>query len=170
VPYSAPAPLGRAHEIGDFACGEASLDIWLRRHARQAHASGSARVFVTTSAADRVVGYYALAAGAVEPADATPRLKKGQPAARAVPVVVLARLAIDVRHQGRGLGASLLQDALLRCAGAADSVGVRAVVVHALSAEARSFYLRFGFERSPTDPLHLILLMKDLRRLLDSFR
>lgn len=110
----------------------------------------------------QIVGYYALAAGQVLPADATVRLLKGQPTARPVPVIILARLAVDERHQGRGIGRSLLQDALLRCAGVADQIGVRAVVVHAVDADARAWYLRFGFEPSPTDSLHLILLMKDL--------
>jgi len=114
---------------------------------------------------DKVIGYYALAVGQVEPGDATERLLKGQPAKRPVPVLLIARLAIDYRYQGRGVGASLLQDALLRCAAAAEIVGVRALVAHA-NEHASGFYDRFGFEASPTDPLHRILLMKDLRRFL----
>lgn len=87
---------------------------------------------------------------------------------RAVPALLVARLAIDGEYQGRGIGRSLLMDALLRCAGVASEIGVRAVLVHALHEDATRFYTRFGFEPSPTDPLHLILLMKDLRKLLDS--
>jgi predicted N-acetyltransferase YhbS len=113
-----------------------------------------------------VVGYYALTAGEVEAADATTRLLKGQPAGRAVPVLVLARLAVDQGHQGRGVGRSLLQDALLRCDAVAQSVGVRAVVAHA-HPEAARFYDYFGFEASPTDRLHRILLFKDLRKFLE---
>jgi predicted N-acetyltransferase YhbS len=113
-----------------------------------------------------VVGYYALAIGQVEPGDGTERLPKGQPMHRPVPVLVLARLAVDQKHQERGVGRSLLQDALLRCPGVAESVGVRAVVAHAAE-EAGGFYDRFGFEASPTNHLHRILLMKDLRRFLD---
>jgi predicted N-acetyltransferase YhbS len=113
-----------------------------------------------------VVGYYALAVGQVEPSAATERLLKGQPAKRPVPVVILARLAVDHRHQDNGLGRSLLQDALLRCAGAAESVGIRALVAHA-NKDASGFYDRFGFEASPTDPLHRILLMADLKRFLN---
>jgi predicted N-acetyltransferase YhbS len=101
----------------------------------------------------------------VEAGDATERLLKGQPSNRPVPVVILARLAVHSDHQGKGLGRSLLQDALLRAATAAESVGIRALVAHAEEG-ASGFYDRFGFESSPTDPLHRILLMKDLRQLL----
>ena len=163
--YTPPEPLRGKHQLGDFGCGEESLDSWLQRHSRHAEAAGSARVFVTTDG-KRVVGYYALAVGQVEPGEGTVRLLKGQPAERSVPVVILARLAVDREHQGHGIGRSLLQDALLRCATAAQSVGIRALVVHPY-AEAQEFYERFGFEPSPSDPLHLILLMKDIQRFLD---
>lgn len=163
--YTAPEPLRGKHELGGFNCGEESLDSWLHRHSRQAEAAGSARAFVATDGM-RVVGYYALVVGQIEPREGTARLLKGQPAGRSVPVVILARLAVDRRHQGQGLGRSLLQDALLRCTTAAQSVGIRAFVVHA-HAEAREFYERFGFEPSPSDPLHLILLMKDIQRFLE---
>lgn len=163
--YSRPEPLRGKHDLNGFSCGDEALDEWLQRHARHAEAAGSARSFVSTDGV-RVVGYYALAVGQVEPDDATERLLKGQPAKRPVPVLILARLAVDREHQNRGVGRSLLQDALLRCAAVAESVGVRAVVVHA-NGEANWFYDQFGFEASPTDPLHRILLMKDLRRFLD---
>jgi predicted N-acetyltransferase YhbS len=113
----------------------------------------------------RPAGYYALAIGQVEPDDATERLLKGQPAGRPVPVLLIARLAVDRRDQGQGLGRSLLQDVLLRCLAAAEIVGVRAVAAHAHE-QASGFYDRFGFEASPTDPLHRILLLKDLREFL----
>jgi ribosomal protein S18 acetylase RimI-like enzyme len=167
VTYTQPEPLRGKHSLDDFCSGETALDNWLDRHARHAEAANSARTFVTTDG-ERVVGYYALGIGQVEPNDATERLLKGQPAKRPVPVLVVARLAVDREHQGKGLGRSLLQNALLRCAGIAESVGVRAVVAHA-NEEASGFYDRFGFEASPTDPLHRILLMKDLRMLLDEF-
>jgi predicted N-acetyltransferase YhbS len=163
--YSRPEPLRGKHDVEGFTSGDESLDTWLHRHARQAEGGGSARTFVTTSAG-RVVGYYALTVGEVEAADATPRLLKGQPEGRPVPVLVLARLAVDQGHQGRGVGRSLLQDALLRCDAAAESIGVRAVVAHA-HPEAAAFYDHFGFEGSPTDPLHRILLFKDLRQFLE---
>jgi GNAT superfamily N-acetyltransferase len=163
--YSRPEPLRGKHDLGSFRCGEESLDTWLHRYSRHAEAAGSARVFVTT-ASRRVVGYYALAVGQVEAKDGTTRLAKGQPRGKPVPVVILARLAVDDSHQGKGVGRSLLQDALLRSARAAQEVGIRALLVHAHE-EAREFYLRFGFEPSPTDPLHLILLIKDVGRFLD---
>lgn len=163
--YSRPEPLRGKHDVDDFSCGDDALDNWPHRHARHAEAAGSARTFVSTDG-KRVVGYYALAIGQVEPDDATERLLKGQPAKRPVPVLIVARLAVDQEHQNGGLGRSLLQDALLRCAAVAESVGVRAVVVHA-SENGNRFYDRFGFEASPTDPLHRILLMKDLRQFLD---
>lgn len=163
--YTHPEPLRGKHDLGEFDCGEPSLSSWIHRYARHAEAVRSARVYVTTSDGPIVVGYYALTVGQVDPAKGTARLTKGQPAGQSVPVAILARLAVDTDHQGRGLGRSLLQDALLRCLHAAQAVGIRAVVVHAHE-EAAAFYEAFGFEPSPTDPLHLVLLMKDVERLL----
>lgn len=164
--YTRPEPLRGKHSLDGFSSGEASLDEWLIRYARHAEAAGTARVFVTTEDGTQVVAYYALTVGQVLPEDATARLMKATPAESPVPIALLARLAVDERHQGGGVGRSLLQDALLKCATAAESVGVRAVEVNALTEEARDFYIHFGFETSPTDPLHLILLMKDLRKFL----
>lgn len=167
--YRSPEPLGPDHRLAGFDCGEPALDVWLQRHARSSHADGSARVYVTTPTDDpqTVVGYYALAAAQVEPAEATARLARGQPAQRAVPVVLLARLAVDRAHQRRQIGGSLLRDAMLRVLGAADAIGIRALTVHAKPDRARAWYEQYGFEPSPTDPLHLILLIKDLRRFID---
>lgn len=165
MPYSRPEPLRGKHDFAGFHSGDESLDIWLHRYARHAEAVGSARVYVTSDG-KRVVAYYALAVGQVEPGAATERLLKGQPAKRPVPVVILARLAVDRDHQGGGLGRSLLQDALLRCVDAAESVGIRALVAHATE-DASGFYDHFGFEASPTDRLHRILLLKDLRHFLN---
>ena len=163
--YTQPEPLRGKHDLGDFCCEDDALDNWLHRHARHAEAAGTARTFVTCEE-DRVVGFYALAIGQVEPDDATQRLLKGQPAKRPVPVLVLARIAVDRGHKSEGVGRSLVQNALLRCAAVAESVGVRAVIAHA-NEDASGFYDQFGFEFSPTDPLHRILPMKDLRRFLD---
>lgn len=165
--YTQPEPLRGKHAFGEFRCGDDSLDNWLHRYARHAEAANTARTFVSTDG-ESVVGYYALAIGQVEPTDATERLLKGQPSRQPVPVLVVARLAVDRAHQGQGVGRSLLQNALLRCASIGESVGVRAVVIHA-NESASPFYDQFGFESSPTDPLHRILLMKDLRRLLGEF-
>jgi len=167
VAYRRPEPLGKHHRLDDFRCGELALDEWLKRHARAAHASNSARVFVATlEDGESVVGYYALAAAQVAPEDATTRALKGQPRARPVPAILLARLAVDERHQGAGLGRSLLQDVLLRCVEAAEAIGARVLLVHAKHDAAKEWYMQFEFEASPTDPLHLLMLLKDVRAFL----
>jgi GNAT superfamily N-acetyltransferase len=167
VAYRRPEPLGKHHRLDDFRCGELALDEWLKRHARAAHASDSARVFVATlEDGESVVGYYALAAAQVAPKDATTRALKGQPRARPVPAILLARLAVDERHQGAGLGRSLLQDVLLRCVEAAEAIGARVLLVHAKHDAAKEWYMQFEFEASPTDPLHLLMLLKDVRAFL----
>lgn len=161
--FTAPEPLARQHILDGFDSGEPALDDWIARHARSAHASGSARVYVTTTDGAAIVGYYALAAAQVEPTAATPRLLRGEPRHRPVPVVLLARLAVDRRHQNAGVGRSLLRDALLRCLQAADAIGIRGVLVHAKHEAARTWYEQLGCEPSPTDPLHLVVLLKDVR-------
>jgi GNAT superfamily N-acetyltransferase len=165
VPYTRPQPLERAHVRDSFACGEAELDRWLTDHALGAQASGSARVFVSTDGS-RVVGYYALAAAQLHPAEAGERALKGQSSRRPIPAVLLARLGVDQSHQGKGLGHALLQDAMLRANAAAEELGIRLMLVHEKHEWASRSYQRFGFEESPTDPLHLMLLMKDLREYL----
>lgn len=167
MPYSRPEPLERRHDRASFTCGEPELDRWLTAHALGAQASDSARVFVSTDGR-QVVGFYALAAAQLKPAEASDRALKGQPKGRPVPAILLARLAVDLAHQGRGLGRSLLQDAMLRASGAADELGMRVMVVHAKNERASRWYKHLGFEESPTDPLHLILLMKDLRSFLST--
>ena len=165
--YRRPEPLGSQHRLDQFECGEPALDEWLKRHARAAHASDSARVFVATlEDGETVAGYYALAAAQVAPEEAIARATKGQPRSRPVPAVLLARLAVDRQHQGTGIGRSLLQDVLLRCVEAADAIGARILLVHAKHERAKSWYLQYGFEESPTDPLHLQMLMKDVRAFL----
>ncbi|HEX9774743.1 MAG TPA: GNAT family N-acetyltransferase [Actinomycetota bacterium] len=153
-------PLSAAHALDDFVCGEPELELWLKRHALQNQAAGSSRTFVVRDEG-QVVGYYALAAGSVEFSDAPERITKGL-GLYPIPVVLLARLAVRTDHQGAGLGKALLKDAMIRTATTAQSVGVRALLVHAMHERAAQFYRRFGFEPSPTDPLHLLLLMKDL--------
>jgi GNAT superfamily N-acetyltransferase len=167
VEYRRPEPLGKQHRLDEFACGETALDEWLKRHARSAQASDSARVFVVTlEDGETVVGYYALAAAQVAPEEATARALKGQPKARPMPAILLARLAVDQSHQGAGLGRSLLQDVLLRCLEAAEAIGARVLLVHAKHEAAKEWYMQFGFEESPTDPLHLLMLLKDIRAFL----
>ena len=166
--YRRPEPLGKHHGFDEFQCGEPALDEWLKRHARAAQASDSARVFVATlEDGETVIGYYALGAAQVAPKDTTARALKGQPQARPVSAILLARLAVDQKHQGAGLGRSLLQDVLLRCVEAADAIGARVLLVHAKHDAAKSWYLQYGFEESPTDTLHLMMLMKDVRAFLN---
>ena len=168
MPYRPPEPLDRRHRLDEFECGEPALDEWLKRHARSAHAAGSARVFVSTlEGGETVVGYYALAAAQVAPEGATERALKGQPRTRPVPAILLARLAVDREHQRAGFGRSILQDVMLRCLDAAEAIGARVLLVHAKHEAAKAWYMQYGFEESPTDPLHLLMLLKDVRAFLE---
>jgi GNAT superfamily N-acetyltransferase len=155
-----PVPLSEAHRTEGFSCGVPALDQYLIRWACADQRAEKSRTYVAV-AGGTVVAFYSLAAGAVVPADAPQRVTHGQ-GAQPIPVIVLARLAVDSSHQRAWLGEALLLDALARCASAADVIGARAVFVHAASAAARGFYLRYGFEVSPASPLHLMLLMKDV--------
>lgn len=163
--FSRPRRLAAADDVDDFGCGRPDLDDWLKRFALVNQKAGMSTVFVTLSK-DKVVGYYALATGGVEKTHAPSRVGRGV-AAHPIPVILLTRLAVDSSMHGKGLGRALLQDALIRVANAAEEVGVRALLVHAKDEGARAFYMRQAeFEPSPTDPLHLFLLLKDLRKAL----
>jgi len=163
-PLYGPEPLEARHDVSSFDCGVPALNDYITARAFADSRAGKSQTQVASRAAI-VVAYYSLTAGSVEAADATDRLAKGQ-GRQAIPVVVLARLAVDSSEQGHGLGESMLFQALARSAAAARLIGVRAVLVHAKDAGARSFYERYGFERAPTHPLHLVLLMKDIRKTL----
>jgi GNAT superfamily N-acetyltransferase len=156
----APEPLTTEHGIGGFDSGVVSLDDWLRRRALQNQISGASRTFVVCEQG-LVVAYYALAASAVAPAAAPGRFRRNMP--DPIPVVVLARLAIARNHQNRGLGRALVQDAAHRVVHAADTLGIRGLLVHAISEEARAFYLRLGFDPSPLDPLTLMTTVAELK-------
>lgn len=159
----APVPLADHHDVEAFASGAPTLDAWIRRKARANQTSGASRTYVLCRG-DRVVGFYALAAGSVSH-DLSPRkLRQNMP--DPVPVVVLGRLAVDAREQGNGLGRALLRDAVLRVAAAAREVGVAAMLVHALNDRAKAFYVAAGFEPSPVDPMVLILRIKDINALI----
>jgi GNAT superfamily N-acetyltransferase len=157
--------LAKEHDLSRFDCGNEALNLWLRRFAWINVQNDAARVYVAHRRDRVVVGYHALTAGSVSRAEAPERIGHGL-AAHPVGVVVLGRLAVDQAQHGKGLGTTLLQDALLRAEQAAETVGVRALLVQAIDATARSFYLRFGFSPSPVDDMRLMLLMKDLRALL----
>ena len=156
-----PRPLAREDVRDGFHCAVASLDTWLVEHAPGADATGSARTYVVI-AEGRVVGYYALTVASLERGDATGRASKGMPR-HPIPAMLLARLAVDESAQGKGVGAMLLADAMQRTLLVAEETGIRLLLVHAVNDEARSFYLHFGFEVSPSDPMNLQLLIKDIR-------
>jgi GNAT superfamily N-acetyltransferase len=158
--------LTKEHDLSWFDCGKASLNDWLRRFALTNQQSDSARTYVLHRA-DRIVGYYSLSAGAVRKEESPARIAKGL-ANHPIGVILLARLAVDRSEHGKGLGKVLLVDALSRAMSAADAIGARAILVHAIDEEAVAFYERFGFEKSPLDTKQLMLLMKDLRATLKS--
>lgn len=163
--FSRPRKLDPQDDVDEFNCGQPDLDDWLKRFALVNQRAGMTTVFVSLSDG-KVAGYYALATGGVERSDAPQRVTRGVPA-HPIPVVLLARLAVDSSAQKRGLGRQLLRDALIRVAVASDEIGIRALLIHAKDNNARRFYMsQAEFEPSPTDPLHLFLLMKDLRKLL----
>ena len=159
--FGAVERLRRDHDVGAFDCGKEALNRYLKRHAWANQQAEAARTYVVTVGLG-VVGYHSLAAGSVSHDEAPPRVAKGL-AHHRVPVVLLARLAVDRTHQGMGLGPALLKDGLQRAAAASEAIGARALLVHAKDDEARAFYEHFGFEPSPTDPMHLFLVMKDLK-------
>lgn len=158
--YSLPRPISESDDVATFDSGEPSLDDYLRTRALNNHVGGASRCFVTCRDG-RVVGYYALASGAVSHADLSGKFRRNMP--NPVPVILLSRLAVDSNHQGCGLGENLLRDAITRSVRAAEQIGVRAILVHALHDEARRFYARYQFEPSPTDALQLMLLIKDAK-------
>ncbi len=152
---SAPQPLAAIHKIDEFECGETTLDEWLKRRAMTNHLSGASRTFVVTDVSNRVFGYYALAAGAVSHQISTSSVRRNMP--DPVPVLVLARLAVDRQTQGNKLGAALLQDAFGRVKLVAQNTGIRALLVHALHDRAKQFYEHYGFQASPLHPMTLML-------------
>ena len=154
----APQPLSADHQLNTFNCGETSLDEWLKRRALLNQANGASRTFVVVDESQLVMGYYALAAGAVHHQDATRSIRQNMP--DPIPVMVLARLAVNIRTQGMQLGAGLLRDAVDRSLAVAKDTGVRALLVHALHERAKQFYFYFGFQASPIHPLTLMLRLK----------
>ena len=152
---SSPQPLSAEHRLEDFACGESSLDDWLRRRALINQTTGASRTFVVTDESGQVLAYYALAAGAVSHQESPGTIRRNMP--DPVPVMVLARLAVDQRLQGQQVGGALLKDALQRAVSVAQNIGVRALLVHALNDRARQFYAHYGFVPSPANPMTLML-------------
>lgn len=158
--------LAEGHILRGFNCGKASLDHWLKQYALKSQKLDSSQTYVVHRNFV-VVGYYSLTTASIETSRAPSRISEAMPP-YPIGVILLARLATDRREQKTGLGAALLKDAMIRCVSAADSVGARAVLVHALDDEARSFYEHYGFARCPESDMHLMILMQDLRA--DLFR
>jgi GNAT superfamily N-acetyltransferase len=163
-PINPPALLTADHEVSSFTSSEPTLDDWLKRRAMKSQTSGAARTYVVTS--DKlVVGYYSLAVGSVSRSVSVSRVRRNMP--EPIPIMLLARLAIDIDWQGRGLGRSLLRDAVLRTIQAAEIVGIRALLVHAISDDAKRFYQYFGFQPSEIESMTLMARLSDLRNALD---
>lgn len=158
---SAPEKLSTNQDLSQFQCGEPTLDDWLKRRALRNEESGTSRTYVTC-VGNRVVGYYALAVGAVAHADAPGRVRRNMP--DPVPVMVIGRLAIDQTIQGQSMGPALLRDAVLRTIQAADIAGIRAILVHAVSDRAKRFYEKWGFISSPLDPMTLMITMAEAQK------
>lgn len=156
-----PRPLDPADDLVEFDSGNEVLDAWLRSRALHNESEGASRTYVVV-ADSRVIAYYSLAVAAIPHAQATGRSRRNMP--DPIPAMLLARLAVDRTRQGRQLGANLLRDAIRRTLAAAEIAGIRVLLVHAIDDAARGFYQHFGFEPSPTDPMHLILVLKDARR------
>lgn len=162
---TAPEPLGPDHDLQSFDCGKPSLNDWLKKKAIKAQRiGGSARTYVACSPAGRVVGYYALATGSVNHEDVPGKVKKNMP--NPIPIILIGRLAVDQAFKGQGIGYGLLKDALLRIVAAAQEIGVRAALVHAIDEKARSFYLYHGFYDSPTNDLTLMVTVEEIKRTL----
>ncbi len=168
APYPRPRLLLPHHIVDTFTCRSVEQTQWLHHHARQAHATGTAKVLVVTdTGTDNVIAYYAWAMATITVTDTPARVRKG--AGRyPQPVALLARLGVDTDHEGQSLGAGLLQDVISRVAELGTTIGCRGLLVHAETETARDFYLHLipEFEQSPTDPLHLVLLMKDIHHTL----
>jgi GNAT superfamily N-acetyltransferase len=158
-----PEPLTDDHQVDRFDSGVPALDDWLKRRAMANQASGATRTYVVCEG-ERVVAYYALASGAIAQAGVPGKLRRNMP--DPIPMAVLARLAVDVRYQGRGLGRALFRDAAVRVAHAADTIGIRGIIVHAISETAREFYISLGFDPCPSDAMTLVVTLRDLRAIL----
>jgi GNAT superfamily N-acetyltransferase len=162
-PLRAPEKLRSDHDLSKFNCGESALDEWLRRRALQNEESGASRTYVVCDG-QRVVGYYALAVGAVAHTEAPGRVRRNMP--DPVPVMIIGRLAVHKDYQGLKIGPALLRDAVLRTLQAAEIAGVRAILVHAISERARKFYEDCGFIASPMDPMTLMITVAEAAKAL----
>jgi GNAT superfamily N-acetyltransferase len=163
VRFSPPEKLTSLHDVSQFECGEASLESWLKRRALLNEEAGASRTYVLR-AGHEIAGYYALATGAIAHVQATGKIRRNMP--DPVPVIILGRLAIAAKFQGRGIGTALLRDAVLRTVQAAEIAGIRAILVHAISDQAKRFYEKHGFISSPADPMTLMITVAEAAKIL----
>jgi len=163
VTLSAAEPLRPEHDVASFDSGKPQLDNWLSQRAKRNEIEGASRTYVACDGLT-VAGYYSLAASSIFRAAALSRIRKNMP--EPIPVFLIGRLAIDQKYQGKGLGAGLLRDAMLRIFTASEIIGARAILVHAISEEAKAFYQRFGFAPSEVEPLTLMIMVSDARKML----
>jgi GNAT superfamily N-acetyltransferase len=161
--FTPPAPISADHVLTDFDSGEPSLDEWLKKRALKNHASGASRCFVLCVGA-AVIGYYSLSAGAISHQASPKAMRRNMP--DPLPVLLLGRLAVDKQYHNQGLGQALLRDALMRAVNVAGDAGVFAILVHALSDQAKRFYLSRGFVESPLQPMTLFMTIETVRSIL----
>lgn len=163
--FCAPIPINDSHNTKNFDCGYDNLNAYLKKFAYINHANGSAKTYVTIKNGHNVVGYYSLAAGAADVEEVPERISKGL-ARHPIPIILLARLAVDNNEKSKKIGKNLLRDAIVRAIQVADVIGVRAILVHAKDEAAQAFYLQYGFIPSPVDEFHLCVLLKDIKKTL----
>lgn len=157
---TAPAPITEGHDVTGFDCGHESLNEWLQKRAIRNEKNGASRTFVVCND-NTVIGYYSLAVGAVAREESSGKVRRNMP--EPVPVMILGRLAVDMGWQGQQIGAGLLKDAILRTLAVAEHAGIRALLVHAISLEAKQFYLQYGFHESPVNDLTLMITLEEAR-------
>jgi len=157
-----PEPLSQEHELSCFNCEESALDNWLKNKALKNQYSGASRTFVVCQNNRQVIAYYSLATGSIDHKESAGKVRRNMP--DPIPVMLLGRLAVDVRYKGQGLGSGLLRDAILRTLSVAKQAGIRAILVHALSEQARLFYKYHGFYESTTNSMTLLITLDDARK------
>lgn len=165
VKLNPPLLLTPELDLTEFFCGRAALDDWLKTHALQAGSSGTANTFVLLDENASLIGYYSLLMGSISQIEATERVRKGT-GRYPIPVIVVARLAVDQRFQGQGLGRALLRDAVIRGVNISKEVAFRAIITHPIDEEAANFYTKYGFQQSPVSSGQLMILVKDVRKAL----
>ena len=158
---TAPCPIAGTHHVTSFDCGDTTLNDWLQRRAIKNENSGASRTFVACED-NTVIGYYSLAVGAIAREETSGKVRRNMP--DPIPVMVLGRLAVDVNWQGKHIGIGMLKDAIQRTIIVAEQAGIRALLVHALSDKARSFYQRWGFHESPTNDMTLMIALDEARK------